>query len=428
MIKEDVSELSFGSHREVTIICDLQISSKCKKEFKAIYKDVYLRRQRNNIDKDYCLYCHHSYFYLGRTNPNTKHHFINDNFFKDIDTEGKAYLLGWLASDGHFRQSGICISIHKKDEDLFSSMSKILGGACIPKIPIHNKVMRYFNINSTTMSADGCRWLNIGFGRKSDAVQFPETIPEEFKWAFVRGYFEGDGTIRNPVADMREKGFTTPEVSITSNSSKMLESLSKFSQIPNRIEHNSITWSGNNAIDFLGKIYNNSVYKLNRKYELYCQISQYVPGISGSGSSAKFSTFKCVKTRKDAILPNKQYASDSGYDITILEKVKTHGDVEFYDTGIKIRPSYGWWLMLVPRSSISKSGYMLTNSVGIIDRTYTGNILVSLRKIDKNAPDLQLPCRIGQLIPMPAVHFEIEEVDDLIETARSDKGFGSTGA
>ena len=52
---------------------------------------------------------------------------------------------------------------------------------------------------------------------------------------------------------------------------------------------------------------------------------------------------------------------------------------------------------LVPRSSISKTGYMLANSVGVIDRTYTGNVLVPLIKVDKSMPDLILPARVVQL-------------------------------
>jgi hypothetical protein len=38
---------------------------------------------------------------------------------------------------------------------------------------------------------------------------------------------------------------------------------------------------------------------------------------------------------------------------------------------------------------------MLANCIGIIDRTYIGPIIVALRKVDKNAKDIELPCRIA---------------------------------
>ena len=103
--------------------------------------------------------------------------------------------------------------------------------------------------------------------------------------------------------------------------------------------------------------------------------------------------------------------SDSGYDLTIIKKIKTDGMVEFYDTGIKVTPPYGYYFDVVPRSSITKTGYILANNVGIIDRSYVGNILVPLIKVDSSKPDLELPMRIVQLIPRKIEHFELEEVD-----------------
>ena len=70
---------------------------------------------------------------------------------------------------------------------------------------------------------------------------------------------------------------------------------------------------------------------------------------------------------------------------------------------------------------------MLANSVGVIDRAYTGEILVPLIKLDPNAPDLALPARIVQIIPRPIIAAEIVEVDDFDTTLRGDGGFGSTG-
>lgn len=133
-----------------------------------------------------------------------------------------------------------------------------------------------------------------------------------------------------------------------------------------------------------------------------------------------------VKHREDAVAPSKVNNLDSGYDIVLLEKIKTIGVVELYETGISVKPPVGFYFDMVPRSSIIKSGYILGNSVGVIDQTYTGTIKVPLIKIDPAAPDLVLPSKLVQLIPRPIQHFKVKEVSSLEETERGDGGFGHT--
>lgn len=144
-------------------------------------------------------------------------------------------------------------------------------------------------------------------------------------------------------------------------------------------------------------------------------------------SGAVFEPILYTKLRQDAVAPSKARATDSGYDLTILEAGKTVGDVTFYHTGISVEPPMGYYFDVVPRSSISKTGYMLANSVGIIDNTYRGELLVALRKVDPTAADLELPMRIAQLIPRRIDHFDLIEVPTLSSTERGDRGFGSSG-
>lgn len=138
---------------------------------------------------------------------------------------------------------------------------------------------------------------------------------------------------------------------------------------------------------------------------------------------------KFARTRSDAIVPQRMHPQDVGFDLTIVDKSKTIGQVTFYNTGIKAVCPDGYYLELVPRSSISKTGYMLANSIGVIDPNYTGEILVALRKVDHSAPDLDLPCRIAQLIPRLAhldVTCDIIEESSMCQTDRGSGGFGST--
>lgn len=198
----------------------------------------------------------------------------------------------------------------------------------------------------------------------------------------------------------------------------MLRSIGDFSKIPYNIHDHNIIFYGTNCIDFLSKVYEiQNKYRVERKYETFCQWLSWLP--------------ECFvyKTDVNAVLPSKHKGSDVGYDLTVIKEAKKLGNlVTLYDTGIKIKVQNGYYGEVVPRSSLSKSGYMLANCVGIIDPSYNGNIFIALIKIDENAPDIELPFRCCQLIIRPQVHADIIEVaEDFEETARQGGGFGSSG-
>ena len=141
---------------------------------------------------------------------------------------------------------------------------------------------------------------------------------------------------------------------------------------------------------------------------------------------SNFAPFRYTLTNSSAITPTRARHSDSGYDVTVISKVKTFGKVTLYGTGIKVQPPNGFYFDLVPRSSIIKSGYIQANSVGIIDQSYTGEIMVPLIKIDPDAPDLELPAKIAQLVPRRWHGLRPVEDESEMETMRGDGGFGST--
>ena len=136
---------------------------------------------------------------------------------------------------------------------------------------------------------------------------------------------------------------------------------------------------------------------------------------------------KYLNLKHGAIKPTKASSLDSGFDVTLIDVVKVIGKVTLYGTGISIQPPTGYYFDLVPRSSIIKSGYMLANSVGIIDQGYTGEIMVPLIKMDNDIPDLELPNKIVQLIPRRWHDLKMIECENLKETERGNGGFGSSG-
>ncbi len=138
--------------------------------------------------------------------------------------------------------------------------------------------------------------------------------------------------------------------------------------------------------------------------------------------------FEFRKTMVGAVTPSKAHDTDSGFDLTLLAVVKHMGvNSKLYDTGIQVKPEEGYYFDLVARSSLQKLGYMLGNSVGIIDNGYRGNIMVCLVKFDPDAKPLELPLRAVQLIPRQVINMKAVEVTEFSDnTERGDGGFGSS--
>lgn len=177
--------------------------------------------------------------------------------------------------------------------------------------------------------------------------------------------------------------------------------------------------SGNNLCDVFDNVYKHcDVYKQEHYDYFKHKAYGHVKGIP---------VMRFKKTRSDAVTPKKNKPSDSGFDLVLVDKIKEVNGVSFYDTGIQVAPPQGYYFDLVGRSSISKTGYMLANNVGIIDQTYRGDVIVALVKVWPNAPDLELPCRLVQLIPRKVHHMDCVECDDLENTSRGQGGFGSSG-
>jgi deoxyuridine 5'-triphosphate nucleotidohydrolase len=129
----------------------------------------------------------------------------------------------------------------------------------------------------------------------------------------------------------------------------------------------------------------------------------------------------------DAVIPTKAHPTDIGYDLTAISVYKKISEkTTLFDTGISLSPPDGFYIEIIPRSSISKTGYMLSNSVGTIDPTYTGNLLISLTKIDDSKPDIELPFTRCQIALRKAETSTLSVVESLDKTVRGSGGFGST--
>lgn len=128
-----------------------------------------------------------------------------------------------------------------------------------------------------------------------------------------------------------------------------------------------------------------------------------------------------------AVVPKKGTELSMGYDLTAIGVEKKVGErITLYKTGIAVQPPKGYYTEIYPRSSMSKTGYMLANSIGLIDPDYTGELFLALIKVDPTMPDLQLPFTKCQLVLKKCEDYVLEQVESLESTARGDGGFGST--
>jgi len=134
------------------------------------------------------------------------------------------------------------------------------------------------------------------------------------------------------------------------------------------------------------------------------------------------------KLHKDAIIPKYSKNGDAGLDLVATSIISNGTFQVTYGTGLAVEIPIGYFGMIFPRSSIRNTELFLSNSVGIIDSGYRGEICTTFNKIDGlDSYKYKIGERIAQLIIMPYPQIEFNEVEELSDTERGDGGFGSTG-
>jgi len=142
-------------------------------------------------------------------------------------------------------------------------------------------------------------------------------------------------------------------------------------------------------------------------------------------------TLKIKRTNELAKLPYHGSEYAAGYDLYAATsyriEIEPHKAVKI-DTGLIMEIPVGYFGGIFPRSGIAtKRGLRLSNCTGVVDSDYRGIVSVCLHN-DTNEPQYIEPGeRIAQLIILPYLPVEFEEVDELSETERGDGGFGHTG-
>ncbi|NBW33900.1 MAG: dUTP diphosphatase [Cytophagia bacterium] len=159
---------------------------------------------------------------------------------------------------------------------------------------------------------------------------------------------------------------------------------------------------------------------------------------------------KIKRLHPDAVVPSYAKPGDAGMDLTAVSKVYDKDGNVSYGTGLAFEIPEGYVGLLFPRSSNSKKDLLLSNSVGVLDSGYRGEVSFKFKPaaffggnletvgIDSETyeetflsptdlTEYSVGERIGQIIILPYPQITFQEVEELSTTERGEGGFGSTG-
>ncbi len=221
-----------------------------------------------------------------RSKLNAKYKILNENFFEKIDTEEKAYFLGFLMADGYNNtdRNSIEMELQERDKYILEKLNTCLGSdrplRFRKRRKEHHADQYLFSFTSKKICEDlaklGC------VKKKSLLIDFPteKEVPHILLNHFIRGYFDGDGCINSSYVKKSRYYATNSNLVATKTFCEKLKTfLKKELNINSRVTQNHkgeniitsrFNISGNNQNDkFLDWMYKDSNIFLIRKYEKY---------------------------------------------------------------------------------------------------------------------------------------------------------------
>ena len=135
------------------------------------------------------------------------------------------------------------------------------------------------------------------------------------------------------------------------------------------------------------------------------------------------------RLRPDAQVPTRAYDGDAGIDLAACERVElAPGERAIVSTGLAVAIPAGYAGYVQPRSGLAtKHGISIVNTPGLVDSGYRGELLVNLLNTDPREAFVVEPgMRIAQLVVLAVPEVELIEVDELPESERGSRGFGSS--
>ena len=135
---------------------------------------------------------------------------------------------------------------------------------------------------------------------------------------------------------------------------------------------------------------------------------------------------KVKKINKEAKLPVYGHKGDAGLDLfSCVECVLAAGETRPIPTGIQVAIPEGQVGLIWDKSGISLKG--VHRLAGVIDAGYRGEVRVVMVNLGREPFVINKGMKIAQLLVQPVQEVRVIEVEELDDTSRGDKGFGSTG-
>lgn len=213
------------------------------------------------------------------------------DFFKKINTEEKAYWLGFMFADGYivdysnrYGEDKFGITLHSKDIATLEQFKKSIKSTNpITDVSSNGRTLHRILMSSQETVNDlishGC------VKQKSLILQPPVGVPEKLINHFIRGFFDGDGSIFIRKAEFeKHKNWNIPsfDISITSTEDmvKWIADQVGFGKI-SKEQRREKTWyyrqSGNQKVkQFCDYIYKDATIFMERKYSLYLKLLKYI--------------------------------------------------------------------------------------------------------------------------------------------------------
>lgn len=247
-------------------------------------------RSALSLSREYGIYYNAIYSLLKKRNIKIRNnaevsrkYTLDINYFNKVDSEDKAYFLGLLYADGYnyVSRNAVLISLQDRDVDILEKFNQYLN---------HNKPLYFIKrnqekknqksiykieINNRQMSQD---LLKLGcMQNKALVLKFPtrEQVPSHLLRHFVRGYFDGDGHIKERQCSIVSSSFFIDDLS------KLLDDLGISYRVYQAKRDNKVTQRlcPSTVLDvylFMDWIYKDANLYINRKHETYNKfLAQY---------------------------------------------------------------------------------------------------------------------------------------------------------
>lgn len=209
---------------------------------------------------------------------NSRKYSHNENFFEEIDTEAKAYWLGFIYADGYIQSK-----VENRSQQVGITLSAVDKGHLLKfkeSLEATNPIMDYvgsgYNVDgifskillTSQKTVDDLKRHGVNEQKTYD-LQFPDFLRDDLVRHFVRGYFDGDGSIN--YQERYANKYKAYQIGFT-GSLHMIEGINSFFGKKNKIckKGNAyyVNYAGVKQVnDFINIMYEDATLYLDRKYD-----------------------------------------------------------------------------------------------------------------------------------------------------------------